>query len=210
MLGSAEARLRDWVMPLIPKCIETYHLTLLTIPFSALVVLFGFLAKDDMRWLWGVSLLIVLQYLSDLFDGALGRYRNTGLVKWGYYMDHFLDYTFLCAILIGYSFIVPPHFKFLQFFILAVCGGFMVNAYLDFAATNEFRISHLGIGPTEVRLIFIVVNTLLIFFGKTYLADALPYALILATLGLWYVVYKTQKRLWEIDMVQKAQKNRVH
>lgn len=206
LLGSAEGALRDWVVPRIPKGIETYHLTLLTIPFSALVVLFSYLARHDIQWLWGVSALILLQYLSDLFDGALGRYRKTGLVKWGYYMDHFLDYTFLCAILIGYSFIVPAHFKFLQFFILAVCGGFMVNAYLDFAATNEFRISHLGIGPTEVRLIFIIINTLLIFFGKTYLAGALPYALIIATLGLWYVVFKTQKRLWEMDMVQKVPK----
>lgn len=203
ILGAAESDFQDFVVPRIPKSIETYHLTLLTIPFSALVVFFSYLARYDMQWLWGVSALIVLQYLSDLFDGALGRYRNTGLVKWGYYMDHFLDYTFLCAILIGYSFIVPPHLKFLQFFILAVCGGFMVNAYLDFAATNEFRISHLGIGPTEVRIIFIIVNTLLIFFGRTYLAGALPYALGVATIGLWYVVFKTQQRLWRTDMNRK-------
>lgn len=51
----------------------------------------------------------------------------------------------------------------------------------------------------EFRLLFIIINTLLILFGKTYLAGALPYALVLSTFGLWYVMFKTQQRLWKLD-----------
>jgi len=71
------------------------------------------------------------------------------------------------------------------------------------SATNEFKISYLGIGPTEIRLIFIVVNTLLIIFNKTYMAAALPYVLTFSAFGLFVVIFKTQKYLWKVDMDQK-------
>ena len=198
-----EKRLVNKYVDNVPKWLETYHLTYMTLLWSLLIVLFGALASKNLHWLWLVSLMIVFQYITDLFDGAVGRYRNTGLIRWGYYMDHFLDYIFLCSILIAYSFILPDRFDYMLFFVLAMFGGFMVNAYLAFGATNEFRIHYLRIGPTEIRLLFIVINTLLILFGKTYMAMALPYVLVFSVLGLLYVVYKTQKEIWAVDMQNK-------
>jgi phosphatidylglycerophosphate synthase len=118
-------------------------------------------------------------------------------------MDHFLDYVFLCAILIGYSLMLPDHYKYLQFFVLAIFGSFMVNSYLAFAVTNRFRIEHLGIGPTEIRILFIIINSLIVLFGKTYLAWSLPFVLPLSLICLSYVVHQTQKEIWEIDMQHK-------
>lgn len=191
----------------VPKGIETYHLTLLTIVWSGLIILFSYFASIySMNWMWLTSLCIALQYLTDVLDGAVGRYRNTGLVKWGYYMDHFLDYVFLCSILIGYSFIVPPEFDFMLFFILAIFGSFIVNAYLAFSATNQFKITFLKFGPTEARLLFIIINTLFIIFGKTYLDFTLPFVLGFSLAGLVLVVYRTQKDIWKIDMRNKNSK----
>jgi len=204
VLTGAEKRLIDWAVPRIPKWIEGWHLTLATIPISLGIIAASWLAVDDFRWLWAVSFFIFLQWVTDSLDGSLGRYRNFGTVKWGYYMDHFLDYVFLCAILIGYSLMLPDAFKYLQFFLLAIFGAFMVNSYLAFAATNQFRIAHLGIGPTEIRLVFIGVNTLLILLGKTHLAGALPYVLVASFFGLCVVVYRTQKEIWAMDMQNKS------
>lgn len=188
------------LVPYVPKFIETYHLTYMTILWSLLIVFFGYLAISDINWLWGISVCIFLQYVTDVFDGAVGRYRKTGLIKWGYYMDHFLDYIFLCSILIAYMFIVPVEIRYYMFFILAIFGAFMVNSYLSFSALNEFKIDYLGIGPTEVRLGFIIVNTLWIIFGQTYLKWTLPFVLILSVLSVCFVVYRTQKHIWKIDM----------
>jgi archaetidylinositol phosphate synthase len=187
----------------IPKCIETYHLTLTTIIWSGLIILSGYLAQGNIKWLWLASIMIIFQYITDLFDGAVGRHRNTGLVKWGYYMDHLLDYFFLCSILICYAFFLPLEYRYIQFFSLAILAGYMVNSFLSFAATNEFEISYLKIGPTEIRLLFIIINILFIFFGKTYLATLIPYSFILITIGLIIVIYRTQKILWKIDMDNK-------
>jgi archaetidylinositol phosphate synthase len=203
LLHPLEKRFLAWAVPKVPNGIETYHLTITTILWSIGIVVFSFLAKYDIRWLWAVSFMIFCQYITDLLDGAIGRARNTGLIKWGFYMDHFLDYIFLCSILIGYSFLVPDRMKYMLFFVLAIFGGYMMDSYLAFAATNSFKITHLGIGPTEIRLLFITINTLLIIFGKTYLVWSLPYALILSTLGLVYVVYENHKQIWNMDMDNK-------
>jgi phosphatidylglycerophosphate synthase len=200
ILGRMEKRIINWLSPKVPSWIRSHHLTLASIPISILIIVFSFLARENDAYLWGVSAMIAIQWLTDSLDGAVGRLRNEGLVRWGYYMDHFLDYIFLTSILVGYMILLPDHFKYLQFFILAIFGAFMVNSYLALSATGRFRISHLGIGPTEIRLIFILVNTMLFFFGKTYLAGTLPYVLALSFFVLCFVVYRTQKEIWGLDM----------
>jgi archaetidylinositol phosphate synthase len=200
ILSPLEQRVIRWAVPHIPKWIRSSHLTLMSIPISLAIVGFGFLAKDDNSWLWAISIFIALQWLTDSLDGAVGRWRNEGLVRWGYYMDHFLDYFFLCSILISYSLMLPDHFKFLHFFVLAIFGGFMIHSYLTVTAAEEFRIVHLGIGPTEIRIVFILINTLIFFFGKTYMVSALPFILILAVIGLVHLVYQTQKMIYLKDV----------
>ena len=203
LLHGIETKFKNWLLPKVPRRVETYHLTLTTLLWCALIILFSFLANYNMHFLWIVSASIFAQYVTDLLDGAIGRQRNTGLVKWGYYMDHFLDYLFLCSILIGYSLMLPNQFKYILFFILALFGAFMANSFLSFAATNEFRISYMGIGPTEVRLIFMAVNTLLILCPGTYAVRALPFILGFSAFGLFVTVYRTQKVIWDIDMKAK-------
>src|SRR3989338_628965 len=129
LLGKIEKNFVDRNIDKIPRSIETYHLTLSTIVWSGLIVLFGYLSQYSIYWLIGTCVMIIFQYLTDLFDGAVGRHRQTGLILWGYYMDHFLDYIFLCSLLVGYSFIFNDKLNSL-FFILVVFGAFMVNTYL--------------------------------------------------------------------------------
>ncbi|MFA6427089.1 MAG: CDP-alcohol phosphatidyltransferase family protein [Candidatus Magasanikbacteria bacterium] len=202
-LYKAEKYVQSFV-PYVPAYIETYHLTASTVVWSCFIVIFGFLSQYDIQWLWGVSIMILLQWVTDTLDGAVGRTRNTGLIKWGYYMDHFLDYIFMASVFIAYSFIVEDHFKYLLFFVLALYGGFIVNTYLAFSVTNEFTYTYFRIGPTEARLLFIVLNTLLIVFGKTYMGWSLPFVIISALLGLIAVVYQTQKCIWKMDMDKKC------
>ncbi len=206
LLHKPEEKLKAALLPLVPLGVETYHLTLTTIVWSVLVILFSWLATFDRQWMWGASLMIVAQYVTDLLDGAIGRQRDTGLVKWGFYMDHFLDYIFLCAMLIGYSLLMPDNLKYVMFFVMAVICAFMVNSFLQFAATNRFRIVYWGIGPTEVRIGFILINTLVIFVNRAAGLRAVPFILAAASFGLLITAYNTQRELWKIDMEVKAHK----
>jgi phosphatidylglycerophosphate synthase len=204
LLSPLERRMSRRVVPRVPAWLGTHHLTMMTLLWSALVLVFGYLARGDRRWLWASSAMVVCQYVTDHFDGKVGKHRGTGLVKWGFYMDHLLDYLFLASVLAGYAFILPERAHLHLLLVLAVAGGFMVNSFLSFAATGRFRISHLRLGPTEFRLALVLLNALLIMYGTRRMEKALPYVAAggLALLGV--LVYRTQRQIWRLDMEAKA------
>ena len=204
-ISPIERRMERIVIPLVPARIETYHLTLFTIVWCMGIIAFSLLAAArDIRWLWFVSLMVVMQYVTDYLDGKVGKYRNTGLVKWGFYFDHLLDYVFLCAVAIGYAIILPESTsRYHLLLVLTVFGGFMVNSFLTFAVTQEFDISYMKFGPTEFRIALVIINTLLIFYGTGGMIRALPFVAAGAFISLCSLIYRTQKAIWESDMNYK-------
>jgi phosphatidylglycerophosphate synthase len=183
-----------------PKWIETYHLTWMTLGWSAGLIIFGILATKNIHWLWASSVMLFLQWLTDSFDGAIGRARDTGLRKWGFFMDHFLDFTFMPSVFIGWSFLFDGINNTLMWFMSFGMGCLMVNAFLLFGATGSFKITYMRTGPTEMRLGFILINCVIIFFGTNWLAVGLPYIFGVFLLGIAIVVYQTQKQVWAVDM----------
>lgn len=203
LLSPLERRLARRVVPRVPAWLETYHLTMLTLGWSALVVLFGYLARGDRRWLWGSSAMVACQYVTDYLDGKVGKHRGTGLVRWGFYMDHLLDYLFLAAILLGYAFILPERSHLNLLMLLGVACGLMVNSFLTLAATGRFRISHAGLGPTEFRLAVVVINALVIFYGTRRMEKTLPYVAAGGVVLLAALAYRTHREVWRLDMEEK-------
>ncbi|MCI5142277.1 MAG: hypothetical protein D3909_11285 [Candidatus Electrothrix sp. ATG1] len=119
-------------------------------------------------------------------------------------MDHFLDYIFLCSLVfVGYM-ISPAGLEIWYFALLVILGGFMVNSFLSFGATNEFQIYHYGFGPTEMRVIFILINTFIVFFGTGSFPVLLPVTVILCLIGLIINTLQVHKKLWQYDMEVKA------
>ncbi len=206
-LATAERRMVSWLVPRVPGFLETYHLTLMTLLWSGGIVAGSYLARQSLHWLWLVSVFIFLQYLSDVLDGAVGRYRDTGLIKWGFYMDHLLDYVFLASIIGGYGLLLTqvPGYWFLA--LIALGGAFMVSMFLSFAATNEFRISVLKVGPTEMRAFFILVNIAIIIFGVQWIVVSIPYVTAAFAVTLVWVVSQTQWRIWQLDMELKRSRS---
>ena len=202
-LTPLERRLAIRILPRIPSWLQTYHLTMMTLIWSSFILFFSYLAAKDLRWLWGVSAMVFLQYVTDHYDGKIGKYRNTGLVRWGYYMDHLLDYLFLCSIIIGYSFILPEKSRYQILIMLAIFAGYEVSTFLSFAATDKLKISFLKLGPTEFRLAVIVINALLIAYGTRKMVNGLKYVNIGAGVVLALIVFQTHKAVWEMDMREK-------
>lgn len=200
-----ERRLAQIVLPRIPGWIETYHLTLLTPAWSIGIVMFGYLATGNLRWLWMTNLMIVLHYFTDHFDGKLGKYRNTGLRKWGFYMDHLFDYAFLCSIVIGYSFLIPQKSFFSMLLVLCVMSAFMFHTFLMLAATDEFKVSFSRFGPTELRITLIILNALIVGFGTRGLKGSLPWIALGGVIALSALAFIAQKKLWQLDMKAKQE-----
>ncbi|MDP3722139.1 MAG: CDP-alcohol phosphatidyltransferase family protein [Candidatus Omnitrophota bacterium] len=192
----------------IPPWLQTYHLTLLSLVWSGLILLCSRLATEDIHWLWGSSAVILCQYVTDLFDGAVGRYRNTGLVRWGYYMDHLLDFVFLGAVGGGYAWIVPEAYRLHVLLLMGCYATLMVSTFLAFNVTNEFQLAYFRIGPTEARIVLLAINALLILSEgfRQRLERASPAILAVSVAALAVVVYRTQRRLWTMDVPELPRK----
>ena len=200
VLGAAERKFIDACIPRIPKRILSHHLTMLTLLWSILTVLFGYLAQDTPAWLHGMSVLVFLQWLTDSLDGSLGKYRKQGLVKWGFFMDHLLDLLFAGSIVIAYSFMVEVWWLRLAFgVLLLITCATMAVSFLSFAATNQFQIAYYGVGPTEIRIAYMALNTLVFFVGTAVFSWGVPVVLGLNLVAFLILTVQTSRNLWAID-----------
>ena len=200
ILGPIERRFIDWAVPKVPAPIKSHHLTALTVAWSAGTVLFGWLATDDLIWLHGISAMVFGQWLTDSLDGSLGKHRKQGLVKWGFYMDHLLDLVFAGAIVIAYSFLVTAEWlEFLFLLLLLITCATMAVSFLSFAATNQFQIAYYGIGPTEIRIGYIALNTFVWLVGTEIFSWGVPAIVALNALAFLVMAVQTSRNLWAID-----------
>lgn len=199
ILTRYERRLTAHLLPRVPRFVQSHHLTLMTLGWSPLMIAAGLLARGDRRWLWAMSVVIVLQYLTDAVDGKIGDLRGAGLVRWGYYMDHLLDYAFLSSLLIAYTILVPVEARVQMMVVFAIAGTFMASSFLVRGVTGELPISYLKLGPAEIRCVFVAINTFVAMAGTTRALAVLPCVIATSLVVLLTLVYRTQRRLWQAD-----------
>lgn len=200
ILGPVERKFIDWAIPKIPAPVKSHHLTMVTVFWSAGIVFAGWLAIENRAWLHAISVMVFGQWLTDSFDGSLGKFRKQGLVKWGFFMDHILDLLFAGSVVVAYSFLVDAWWlKFLFMLLLLVTCATMAVSFLSFAATNQFQIAYYGFGPTEVRIGYIVLNTLVVYTGTAIFSWGVPLILALNVAAFVMMVAQTSNMLWKID-----------
>jgi archaetidylinositol phosphate synthase len=160
LLAVPEKRLLRWIASRLPRWILPDDLTAVGV-LAALGICAAYqLSNDGTGWLWVASALLVIQWLGDSLDGTLARVRKIERPTYGYYIDHLVDAISTAAIGIGLG--LSPY-MLLSIGTLIVVGYLVlsINVYLESYAFGRFSIGYGYIGPTEVRLILIALNTAL-------------------------------------------------
>lgn len=155
----------------LPRWVKPDHLTLLGLAASTAIAAAYLLTSRDPRWLWAASALLVVQWFGDSLDGTLARVRRAERPRYGYYLDHLTDAYSTVAIGLGLG--LSPYM--LLWVGLAVVIAYLIlsiNVYLETYVFGEFSFSYGRLGPTEVRVLLIGLNTAA-FFGA-----ALPFNII--------------------------------
>ena len=134
--------------------------------FGALVIAAGYiLASKNLAFLWLASLGYLINWYGDSMDGSLARYRKIERPKYGYYVDHMVDIVneFIVIMALGFSSLV--HFEVAA---LTLIGYLMLSAhtFLRTYIDDVFKISFGKLGPTEVRVIIILINTSVFFLNN--------------------------------------------
>jgi archaetidylinositol phosphate synthase len=159
LLAAPEKRLLRWIAARLQRWILPDDMTALGVVAALGVAVAYQLANDSLSWLWLASALLVVQWLGDSLDGTLARVRGIERPTYGYYLDHLVDAIATAAIGIGLG-LSPLMLLSIGTLIVVAYLILSINVYLESYAFGRFSIGYGYIGPTEVRLILIALNTI--------------------------------------------------
>ena len=174
LLAEPERRLLCAIAARLPAWVTSDHLTILGVLGAVGAGAAYALSTLGPAWLWAASVLLAVNWFGDSLDGTLARVRRAERPRYGYYLDHIVDAFATAAIGAGIG--LSPYASLSV--ALAVVVAYLVlsiNVYLESAAFGVFRLGYGRIGPTEVRLVLMIANTLLALGsprpGLTLVAD---------------------------------------
>jgi archaetidylinositol phosphate synthase len=186
LTARAERRLLTAMAARIPGRVNSDHLTVLGV-LGAMGAGAGYaLSGLSHHWLWLASAALVVNWFGDSLDGSLARVRGTERPRYGYYLDHAVDA--FTTVVIGVGLGLSPYLSLEVGLLLVVLYLAMsINVYLESAVYGEFRMDYGVIGPTEVRILLVIANTILIgvaAWGGVPAARIQPGATLVMGLGL--------------------------
>jgi phosphatidylglycerophosphate synthase len=133
---------------------------------GAVMIMVGYiLTQYNMAWLWLSSAGFFVNWFGDSMDGTLARYRKIERPNYGYYVDHIVDVFNQFLMILGLG--ISPLVRF-DIAMLALIGYMMMEAhvFLRTYVDDVFKISYGKLGPTEVRVLIVIANTLVFFLGN--------------------------------------------
>ena len=161
-LNAAEHKALVWLAARQPKWVTSNTLTWIGIAGSVIIAAGYILSNLDISWLWLASFGFLVNWYGDSLDGNLARFRGTQRPIYGYYLDHTVDAIneILMFISIGISSLLNIWIAVTGLILyLLLTLNVSMNAHLK----KEFKLTYAKMGPTELRLILIIINTLYIF-----------------------------------------------
>jgi len=157
------ARFEQWALPRIaarlPRWVMPDHLTGLGIVAATWIMFCYMRSNYDPRWLWGANLGLVLHWFGDSLDGTLARVRRIQRPRYGFYLDHLTDAYSTVVLGLGLGF---SPYMLLSVALAGVVGYLVlsINVYLETYVFGRFRYGYGSLGPTEARIMLIVLNLL--------------------------------------------------
>ncbi len=168
LLGPLERPALAFFARNMPKWVNSDMLTVLGLLGSVLAAvayaLVGLTTVKSNPWLFVASLGFVINWFGDSLDGSLARYRNMSRPNYGYYIDHAIDGITTLLVFVGIGLSGMARFDVT---LIALCGWLllMLQVSLKTHATGVFEMTSIKIGPTEMRLVIIALNTVVYFVG---------------------------------------------
>ena len=161
LLNGAEKKVLVWLAERQPRWMTSDILTGIGVVGAVIVAVGYFLSNYHIGWLWLASLGFVINWYGDSLDGTLARVRNTQRPIYGFYLDHNIDGITMAIMCIGAG-LSDMLNLYIAMAVLAVYLLLSISVYINAHLKGEFKLTYAGMGPTEFRLIMIVVNTLFV------------------------------------------------
>ncbi len=162
LFNAAEKKILVAIAKKLPKWVTSDMLTLVGV-LGAIVIAIGYIHSNvNIQWLWLASLGFVINWFGDSLDGTVARVRGTQRPIYGYYVDHITDVFNEAIIFIGAGFSILIDIR-VALILLVLYLMLTINVSINAHLKNEFKLTYMGLGPTEFRILMIIINTLFIY-----------------------------------------------
>lgn len=177
VLNGMEKKVLVWLAERQPKWMNSDMLTLIGVIGSIVVAAGYVLSNYNIAWLWLASAGFLINWYGDSLDGTLARVRGIQRPVYGFYLDHNVDGVTMAIMCIGAG-LSDMLNLYVAMAVLVVYLLLSISVYINAHLKGEFKLTYAGMGPTEFRLILVIVNTLFI-----YVAPLRDYVLQFTVLG---------------------------
>ncbi len=167
LLGFIERPILKWLTAHMPAWVGPDLLTGIGV-FASLLILASYaLVPINRNFFWLASFGFVLNWFGDSMDGSLARYRHIERPRYGFFVDHSVDAFSVVVIFVGF---VLSGYVNVAVGLLGAIAYLMVMilVYLKTYVTGIFEITGAKVGPTEIRFMVVVVNTIMVFIKTPF------------------------------------------
>jgi len=214
LLGALERPALKWLCEHSPAWLTPDMLTTIGLLGGAISFVGYLLSNQHPAYLLIASFGLLVNWYGDSMDGSLARYRKIERPRYGFFVDHTLDALAQLIFFLGFA--ISPYARFDVAMVTLVVYYLMdILVLARNSVQGEFKITYGKIGPTEVRTLVVLVNTILMFWNpvlKLDLGDFGLFDLVLITVGVsFFWVYvaelvRLSKLLRDLDEGKQAEK----
>jgi phosphatidylglycerophosphate synthase len=212
-LAPLERTALQWLCKKMPAWMTPDILTVIGFMGGLVMAAAYWLCNTNKNFLWIVDLGLLINWFGDSLDGSLARYRRIERFQYGYFVDHTVDITTQTIFFIGLGLSPFVHFHFA---LLALVGYLHLGilTYINTAVAGVYKISYGKIGPTEVRVFLLGVNTIfyfaanpLIHLGRISILSFDAMVLCIAVAFFLYFLGFTWLRMRELNLQDPPKRN---
>lgn len=163
ILNAAEKKALVWLAERQPKWMTSDCLTYIGVFGAAAFMILCWLGNFNLLYLWLAPIGLLINWYGDSLDGTLARVRKTQRPVYGFFIDHSTDALTTCMITAALG-LSPMMYLSIGMLIMAGYLCMSIYTYLTTIVMSKFRLTYASLGPTEMRLIIMIV---ILLYGVT-------------------------------------------
>jgi phosphatidylglycerophosphate synthase len=161
LLSPLESVVLRWLAERMPAQVTPDHLTVLGLLAMFFAGVSYWLSQWDGMWLHVVNFWVGVNWFGDSLDGTVARFRNQQRPRYGFYVDHIIDCLGALFLVAGMALSGIMN-ETVALGLLVVYFLISIDSYLAAHTIGVFRISLLKLSPTELRILLIFGNLVLL------------------------------------------------
>jgi hypothetical protein len=180
----------------------------------ALIILFGFFARENTLFLLGIIIVIILHQLTDSLYRELSSYNNQEFLRWSFFMNNLFDIIFIFSLFIAKLVIFYKKDDLLVVFLTILIILILINMYASLLLTslnremdNSVCIKEYCFSLDELRLVLVIILFLIIFGYKNIYYYFIIIITILFLFATIINIYNKQKNESDKDIIVKNNKS---